>query len=186
MRTIDALVITVSLAFVGTACGDDETSSASGGGGSTTTTTSTTGDGGSTADGTSSSTTSGDGGAGGAGGEGGGTPATFPERRAYAHLVEPFETEEECIAAQDPEFFINCYQVVELCTDGSAYLMLTDIIDRGTYVRGDGAIETTWEGASGAPPSVTFTVTSETTLVDDAYDLEWTLDEEGIHALGCP
>ena len=89
------------------------------------------------------------------------------------------------MAAQDPDFFINCYQVLELCPDGSASLMLTDVIDPGTYQRDAEAITTMW-GDGGAPSEIVFDVVSPTELVDDAYGLTWTLDEAGVHVLtGC-
>lgn len=55
----------------------------------------------------------------------------FSEPREYRHHL--FESAAECEAAQPPDFFFNCYQEVVFCPDRSATIMLTDIINAGTY-----------------------------------------------------
>lgn len=172
------------LALLIAACGDDDASST--GGGAATTTAAATSPAATSAGATSDASSGGggdDGAGGGSGGTGGGG-TTFDEPTVFAHLVEPFETEAECEAAQDPEFFFNCWQILELCPDGSAGALLTDIVGSGTYARGDGVIETTWDGAAELPPEVTFTILSETDIEDDAYGYVWTRTEDDGLALG--
>jgi len=50
----------------------------------------------------------------------------------YIFLLQPDSA--TCEASQSPSFYINCYQYIEF-TDTHAYMMLTDIIVRGTYDR---------------------------------------------------
>lgn len=57
----------------------------------------------------------------------------FSEERTYHNLIPPFESEQECLDNQDPSFFINCYQSIEFNPDGTAFVILTDIVNVVTY-----------------------------------------------------
>ena len=50
----------------------------------------------------------------------------------YIFLLQPDSA--TCAASQSPSFYINCHQYIEF-TDTHVYMMLTDIIMRGTYDR---------------------------------------------------
>lgn len=59
----------------------------------------------------------------------------FDEDRTYA--FDFFETHEDCLAAQPPDFFFNCSQTIDFFVDGDVEMMVTDIINPGTYeIRG--------------------------------------------------
>ncbi len=53
------------------------------------------------------------------------------ENQTYVHLF--FDSEEECMKSQPPDFFINCHQQIDFQEDNKVELMLSDIIWRGTY-----------------------------------------------------
>jgi len=124
--------------------------------------------------------TSGVGGAAGGLGGAGGTSIEidFSQHRLYQHLIEPFHTLEECLAAQNPDFFVNCYQEVDFCPDGSAIIIVTDIQEPGSYVVGDGVIETYWPDAVEAPAELGFKPVSPQHLVDDIKNWDWLLAED--------
>lgn len=44
-----------------------------------------------------------------------------------------FDTEEDCLAAQPPDFFINCHQQLDFLDNNRVQFMLTDIIWEGEY-----------------------------------------------------
>ena len=50
----------------------------------------------------------------------------------YIFLLQPDSA--ACAASQSPSFYINCDQYIEF-TDTYVYMMLTDIVYRGTYDR---------------------------------------------------
>ena len=56
---------------------------------------------------------------------------TFEEPRSYAYDL--FETPEACAAAQPPDSFFNCQQTVDFEPDGTVRLVVTDIVNQGTY-----------------------------------------------------
>jgi hypothetical protein len=121
-----------------------------------------------------------EGGAGsGAGGAdaGGAAGATidFSKHRLYQHLDEHFTTLEECLAAQPPDFFYNCYQEVDFCPDGTAVIILTDVQEAGTYVPGDHYIDASWADALDAPDRIRFDVVSADHLIDDIVGWDWLL-----------
>jgi hypothetical protein len=117
-----------------------------------------------------------------AGAEGGGaageTSIDFSRHRLYQHLDEHFMTLEACLAAQDPDFFINCYQEVDFCPDGSAVLILTDIVWSGTYAVGDGYIDTSWPDTSEGPDALRFDIVSPRHLTDEVVQWDWLLAED--------
>lgn len=80
----------------------------------------------------------------------------FSENRSYTHYL--FITEKACLDAQQGDFFFNCTQSVDLKSDGSATVILTDIINSGTYEITDNVLVITLNGASDAPPKMTFII----------------------------
>jgi hypothetical protein len=125
--------------------------------------------------GTTAGSDSGGAAASGGGDAGGATSIDFSQHRLYQHLDEKFQTYEECLEAQSPDFFINCYQTVDFCPDGSAVLILTDAEEPGSYVVNDDVIETSWPDALEAPESLRFDVVSPRHLVDETAQWDWLL-----------
>ena len=98
----------------------------------------------------------------------------FADVRVYAHAW--YATQQEC--DQAIRNGINCYQVLELCPDGMATLMLTDILNIGSYQRSGNAIETTWPTPGDTPDSVDFTHDAvNDTLTDQLWIYSWPRDD---------
>jgi len=114
--------------------------------------------------------------AGGAAGSGG--PIDFTEHRFYRHLDSQFETVEDCLKAQNPEFFINCYKEVDFCPDGSVILVLTDVQEQGSYVVASDVIEGTWPDGFDSPEKLEFDIVSPRHLKDRLFGWDWLLVEE--------
>lgn len=60
-------------------------------------------------------------------------PVAVAEVTKYARLVGPYETLAECRAATAGEVF-NCEQSIVLCPNGAYILVVTDIVNEGSYV----------------------------------------------------
>lgn len=97
----------------------------------------------------------------------------FPEARTYESAV--FETQVECEQAQSQG--INCYRVLDLCPDGSAFVMVTDIVNPGTYTRSGTTIEGSFP-VGDVPETMTFEHNlMRDSLVDDTWGYVWTRAE---------
>ena len=95
--------------------------------------------------------------------------APFPEARVYAFAL--FDTPEECdeLVAQG----VNCYQTVDFCPSGEATIVVTDILNRGTYSVSGATITASWETGD-VPSDMGFTLDEDTdTLVDDLAANVW-------------
>jgi hypothetical protein len=93
----------------------------------------------------------------------------FSEPRVYANPL--FDTPEECddLLAQG----VNCWQVVDFCPSGEATIILTDIINAGTYAVDDATVTTEWD-VGDAPASIVFTLDANAdTLTDDLDGAVW-------------
>ncbi len=66
-----------------------------------------------------------------------------------------FETSNLNGEACPPDPIFNCTSDLMLCQDGSAFLLLTDIINGGSYTETDSEISTNW-GQGDAPESMFF------------------------------
>lgn len=53
------------------------------------------------------------------------------EDKSYVRLF--FNSEQECLDAQPPDFFINCHQQIDFYKENRVDVMLSDIIWIGTY-----------------------------------------------------
>ncbi len=102
----------------------------------------------------------------------------FDEYRLYRHDL--FATPEECEAAQPPDFFVNCSQDAAFFTDGTVELMVTDIINGGTYGIVDGVVRLEFD-ASEVGRSWEFEMADDSTLIDE-YGNEWRLSASGEEA----
>jgi len=99
------------------------------------------------------------------------------ENRRFEH--DYFEVE-PC----SPDPIVNCTADLVLCKDGSATLLLTDIINGGTYTETSTSISTSW-GVGDAPESIVFSKQPDSTLVDDQFGLVWALVAEGQSVVEC-
>ena len=100
-----------------------------------------------------------------------GTPESVLPHRSFEY---PFFELQDC--PTDPIF--NCSADLTLCQDGSSYILVTDIINEGTYIETETTIFSNWEFGD-VPPEISFTVQSDGTLTDDVYGYTWepTIDE---------
>ena len=90
-----------------------------------------------------------------------------PELRFFQHSL--FTEPGDC--PDDPEF--NCYPSVELCSDGRAVMMVTDIVNGGTYTKNDGTVTTSWPSAD-VPSQIVFQTTADGRgLTDDWQGWLW-------------
>jgi len=103
------------------------------------------------------------------------TPVYFDEDRTYVNWLA--SSQEECDQLNDQG--INCFQMVEFFTDGSAEIMMTDIVHRGSYTltSENTQIVLTMGDNPELPEEITFEVLSDgaqlrDSLTDSTWDLE--------------
>ena len=101
--------------------------------------------------------------------------STFAEGRAY--YVQLIEDEYNCEHSWEL-FNMNCYQTAEFCPDGSAEMMVTDIINSGTYVIDGQVLTFTRSGPGDVAETVVVDLISDTEIHDRASDVIWTLGAE--------
>jgi hypothetical protein len=84
----------------------------------------------------------------------------FSAERTYHFNV--FGSDEACKKAQqDPDFWMNCYQEVTLSTDGSATVVLTDIMNPGTYTRNGNKVVVSYETDAGGQDTMAFALSRD-------------------------
>jgi len=66
----------------------------------------------------------------------------------------------------------NCTADLYLCKDGSAFLLLTDIINSGTYVEVEGKIESQW-GFGDVPSQIDFVKQADLSVIDNSWGFTW-------------
>lgn len=86
----------------------------------------------------------------------------------HRYFEYPFFEPESCPA--DP--IINCSADLAFCEDGTSFILLTDIINIGTYTETGSTIVTNW-GVGDVPPTIVFTVQSDGTVTDDIFGFVW-------------
>ncbi len=101
----------------------------------------------------------------------------FDEERRYVHAF--FADQAACTAAQPEGFFVNCCAFAVFKADGSAEMMVTDIMNGGTYVLGDGIIDFTRESPGDVADQVRFVMGAGDTLIDDDAQWSWKRAAEG-------
>jgi hypothetical protein len=82
--------------------------------------------------------------------------------RRYLRLNDEFDTESQCPSNGLP----NCHAILELCENGAMTIMLTDIVDEGTYVRDDTQITGTLN-LPGGPWVIHATIEEDGTIESD-------------------
>ncbi|WP_081211706.1 hypothetical protein [Salegentibacter sediminis] len=94
------------------------------------------------------------------------------EGKSYVRLF--FNSEEECMAAQPPDFFINCHQQIDFLKDNEVEIMLSDIIWRGTYKVINKKIIISMEPNFEVPSGeIIFLVKNNTLLIKSDDKTEW-------------
>jgi len=93
--------------------------------------------------------------------------AALSANRSFEHPF--YEDPADC--PDDPLF--NCTADLELCGDGRAVMLVTDIVNDGTYTEADGVIVTEWDGGD-IPARIAFSIESATLLTDDWNGWSWT------------
>ena len=94
------------------------------------------------------------------------------EGKSYVQLF--FNSEEECMNAQPPDFFINCHQQVDFLKNNEVEIMLSDIIWRGTYEVINKKIIISMEPNFEVPSGeIIFLVKNNTLLIKSNDKTEW-------------
>lgn len=97
----------------------------------------------------------------------------FDEERIYEHPL--FESPEACEAAQPPGFFINCSQWMEFDPDGRVRVVLTDIINPGTYRIQNRHVILSMESSPELPERLELLLSADgSTLVEEGTGRVWT------------
>jgi hypothetical protein len=95
--------------------------------------------------------------------------AAAADHRVYQHAL--YDDPDDC--PDDPLF--NCTPSLSLCADGSATILVTDIVNAGSYTETDDAITTAFESGD-VPSEIEFTIADDgATLEDDWQRWAWTL-----------
>ncbi len=99
-------------------------------------------------------------------------------RMYYQQLIEdPYECEHSWEI-----YGTSCYLTAAFCKDGYTAIMVTDILNSGVYDIGEEEISNTTMGIGDIPVEATFTIVSDTELVD-WEDQTWHLDQDGFFDL---
>lgn len=97
----------------------------------------------------------------------------FAEERIYEHPL--FESPEACEAAQPPGFHVNCSQWMEFDPDGRVRVVLTDIVNPGTYRIENRRIILSMEASPELPGRLELFLSSDgSTLVEEGTGRIWT------------
>lgn len=105
----------------------------------------------------------------------------WDEGRAY--FVQLIEDDDECANSWDL-YSMNCYQMAWFCPSGDAEIIVTDIINSGTYSIEDDAVSVEFAQPGDVAPLLTFTIQSDDSLVDQ-YGVTWQRDVD-FDVIGAP
>jgi len=94
--------------------------------------------------------------------------STFINQDEHTYYEQVLAPGNECIT----DGIFNCTADLYLCSDGSAFLLLTDIVNDGSYTEGEDSLETQW-GFGDAPERINFAKQADFSLIDDAVGLTW-------------
>jgi hypothetical protein len=80
------------------------------------------------------------------------------------------------LPACPPDPLYNCTPSLELCSGSNrAYMLVTDIVNVGTYLDGNATLRTEFPSGD-VPPAIRFGYQAIDVLVDDWLGWTWTLD----------
>ena len=92
----------------------------------------------------------------------------FQEDKSYQRLV--FSSEEVCKKWQETNPHVNCYQWVKFSADGTAFVILTDMPNTGTYNIYENKINISFTIVSDSPKEMTFVLSADQTSVLNTSD----------------
>lgn len=100
----------------------------------------------------------------------------FTSARTYNHPL--FESQEECDAHQPPDFHINCFQWMHFTEAGEVEVVVTDILNPGSYsIRGE-LVSLSMEPTPELPAEIMLRLSPDgQRLTDVATGKVWTLEE---------
>ena len=84
---------------------------------------------------------------------------TLPSDRSFTQLVDGAATHEQCIANAPPGF--NCLHRLELCANGGFMLVVTDIINEGSYEVSGSSVSAVMRSPGDGPETFELTLTTE-------------------------
>jgi hypothetical protein len=106
------------------------------------------------------------------------SPATRQLEKSVRYVHALAQTQADCDALMARG--INCEQVVEFCANGDAWLLVTDIINKGSFSYEGGAAQVRFPAAGKEPevPEVlTFSVADDESMLTDGWLRQaWALD----------
>jgi hypothetical protein len=114
------------------------------------------------------------------------TPRTYAYDLVEAQTGTPVRSLEECAAVQpNPDAWGNCWRTATFCPDGSARLMVTDIINVGIYKVNGQTVELSFQPGSEVPEEgLRFTLASDrrSATFDPTGDVWQLWDEDDARA----
>lgn len=87
---------------------------------------------------------------------GGPDASTLTGNRRFAQLIDGYDDLPRCQAEAPPG--LNCLRWLELCANGGFVLVVTDIVNEGTYVMAGSAVTATRQAPGDGPASFTLTL----------------------------
>ncbi len=105
-------------------------------------------------------------------------PHHFPEDRRYVHDL--FESEQACLDAQASSgSWFNCSQIAVFCTNGDVILMITDILNGGTYEIDGRSVILSFTSNPEVPRTVSFTLSADgNSMIERESGTHWTLEKD--------
>jgi hypothetical protein len=109
-------------------------------------------------------------------------PAHFQAHTEFKRAL--FATDKACEDAMR-HFGVNCFQEISLEPDGSASVIVTDILNVGTYTIDDGSLTVTLESLDGDPGTkLHFTLRADRRTMTDDQKNVWSVSLCGVTACG--
>lgn len=123
---------------------------------------------------------------GGCGPGGEGARPHFAEARTYVRLTSEFPTPEACIEYQRQNPIFNCWHTLELCPDGYATFLVTDIVNVGDYEIIDNTVIAQFP-VGDVPPEIEFTIEADGSMVAESLGSRpFVLDPQPMYPPYCP
>jgi hypothetical protein len=86
------------------------------------------------------------------------------EPTRYSRVPPEFEDEASCLEAFDGELIFSCGQSLDLCPDGRVSMVMSDVINEGTYTIMGHELTARFELHADVPEQVTFTIRADGSL----------------------
>jgi hypothetical protein len=106
------------------------------------------------------------------------SPTTRRLERSVRYVHSLADTPEGCAALMARD--INCDQIVEFCADGTAWFLVTDIVNKGQFEFVAGTASVAFDASNkepGLPDVIGFGVSSDESLLRDGWlGVDWAID----------